>query len=207
MKLTKLMYVFLLILTVFCMASCAGNEETKETSGTKKVSDTSMIKGEFYTSYNLYYEQSDKLWSINYRKGSLLPAGTKVSSIQMGKARRNVQTLSFQVVDRNQTFTISFQPQFHPGLSLEKFRDRLFSSQTFEQLTKGLKKEEIENIKIGRIGPGMSKKAALVSYGYPPEHATPSTNANTWYYWLNRFHKMTLNFDDKGLTTGELPTM
>ena len=50
--------------------------------------------GERYTSYNLWYEHPQKLYSINYKKGSIIPAGSKVTDINVGRS-----AITFKVVD------------------------------------------------------------------------------------------------------------
>ena len=47
----------------------------------------------------------------------------------------------------------------------------------------------------------MSKKAVILSWGYPPELATPSTSLNAWKYWLKRFTSKIVRFDSDGKTT------
>jgi hypothetical protein len=39
-----------------------------------------------------------------------------------------------------------------------------------------------------------------VSFGYPPEHFTPSVQDNKWFYWMNRYVKKELRFDENGMT-------
>ena len=56
--------------------------------------------------------------------------------------------------------------------------------------------EEKSMIRRGAVGNGMSKEAVLISWGYPPEHRTLSTKANTWLYWRNRFMKKAVDFDN-----------
>jgi hypothetical protein len=35
--------------------------------------------------------------------------------------------------------------------------------------------------------------------GYPPPHATPLLDGNRWIYWTNRFNRIAVLFDDRGL--------
>ncbi|MCC6544368.1 MAG: hypothetical protein IT392_07700 [Nitrospirae bacterium] len=152
---------------------------------------------ELFTSYNLWFEKPDSLWSINYQKGEIIPAGTKINSVNL---KRN--KVVFTTSDNSTEYVINFTPKYHPGITLEQFRDRLFTNKTFDQLVRGFSKKEIEGIRSGQIVPGMSKKAVLVAYGYPPEHVTGSLDMNLWTYWSNRFKKTAVNFDKSGHTTG-----
>ncbi|MBU1183380.1 MAG: hypothetical protein KKF00_14705, partial [Proteobacteria bacterium] len=53
-----------------------------------------------------------------------------------------------------------------------------------------------ENIKKGIITLGMSKKAVLMAYGYPPTHKTPLLTSDIWHYWYARLHKVNVYFKD-----------
>jgi len=46
----------------------------------------------------------------------------------------------------------------------------------------------------------MSKKAVLICYGPPPEHATPNRNSNVWLYWKNKKMTERILFNTKNRT-------
>ncbi len=50
----------------------------------------------------------------------------------------------------------------------------------------------------------MSKEAVLVSYGPPPEHATPSLDNEKWKYWINKRKTKLVHFNvnNKTYNTG-----
>ena len=58
-----------------------------------------------------------------------------------------------------------------------------------------LSEEERSLVSQGRLREGMSKEAVLLARGYPPVHHTPSTAANTWTYWVGRFEKRRIEFE------------
>lgn len=157
-------------------------------------SDTKEQGKPLYTAYNLWYEKPDAMYSINYKKGTLIPAGTQVESVSMSK-----KEISFRRVGIDRTFLIQFTPKYHHDVTISEFKDRLFTTKKIQELTKGFTQKELECVKEGVIKSGISKKAVLAAYGYPPEHATASIKENTWKYWLDRFRQTTVNFDDKGL--------
>ena len=150
---------------------------------------------ELYNSYNMWFEKPDSMWSINYKKGAIIPAGTKIKSVKLERNK-----VVFTTFEHSNEFIINFTPKYHPGIDLEQFRDRLFTDKTFDQLVRGFSKKEIESIRSGVLKPGMSKKAVLVAYGYPPEHVTGSLEMDLWTYWINRFKKTNINFDKGGYT-------
>lgn len=159
-----------------------------------------------YTAYNLWFEKVDNVWSTNYKVGNVLPAGTKITNVQIGTKRRH-EVLAFTVPSLGDVqFIIHYNQKHHGSLAFSTFKDRLITTKDFAQLTKGFSKKEIEAIKCSRpyISKGMSKKAAVVAFGYPPEGSTPSTNLNTWKYWINRWRTILVRFNDKGQAEAEV---
>ncbi|MBN1627084.1 MAG: hypothetical protein JW944_11215 [Deltaproteobacteria bacterium] len=150
-----------------------------------------------YTAYNMWYElgKEDAMWAINYKTGIMIPAGTEVSSIMVKESQ-----IYFVTVDDKRRYTVNFNAKFHPGKRPTDYARMMFSEKDFLELTKGMSQTDIDGINEGLIMVGMTKKAVIVAYGYPPEHKTPDLNGNVWRYWLNRFSSTEINFDDDGKT-------
>ena len=147
-----------------------------------------------YTAYNLWYEHPQKLYSTGYEKGTMIPAGTAVSQVKVSR-----KAVSF--VDGSGTrFTVLFVAKHHPGLSAEQFADRLLTTKSLAELTKGMSTKEVEAIKQGKVETGMSKAAVLVAIGYPPEIRTPNTDLDTWTYWRDRFRSYPVTFANGKVT-------
>ncbi len=146
-----------------------------------------------YTAYTLWYENPKKMSSVNYHVGTIIPPGSKVIHISFRR-----KTIEFQLVDGGRRFSITFNPKFHPGVSIKEFTNRLFAAQPLEERIKKFSNQEKAMIRRSALGNGMSKEAVLVAWGYPPEHQTPSTNANTWLYWRNRFMTQAVDFNQNG---------
>ncbi len=153
--------------------------------------------GKLYTSYNLWYENPEKMSCINYHRGAMIPAGTEVSSVTIGK-RVFKQAITFTTAKDKVTYWIYFGKKFHPGVTIGTFKDRLFTEKSFDKLTEGLTEEEIAYVKRGELSTGMGKQAVLIARGYPPEHKTASIESNRWLYWESRFSKVAVQFDENG---------
>lgn len=153
---------------------------------------------EFYTSHNIWYEHANRIWSINYKKGAIIPAGTRVTGVNLSGGRS--PRLDFSVEETGLRCSVFIQPKFHPGVSPSQYSSRMLTPANLAQLTEGFGEDELECVRVGTIESGISKKACLVAYGYPPEHFTPSLEANRWYYWVNRFMKKELVFDQNDRT-------
>ena len=144
-----------------------------------------------YTAYNIWFEQPTKVYSTNYEKGNLFPAGSEVKEVN-----RSSRKLEFTDPKLNMKFSVEFVGKHHPGVTGEQWADRFLTTRDFAALTKGLTAAEIKAIRAGQVQAGMSKKAVLVSVGYPPEIATVSTELDTWKYWRHRFGSYLVQFSD-----------
>jgi hypothetical protein len=159
-----------------------------------------------YTAYNIW-KHDDVVFCINFKSGDeIIPAGTRVRDVAIVKIPYDVRKpqgdhykrLEFTVADTNEQIRVRFVSRWHPGQTLESYRDMMFTTKNFAELTDGLSAEEIEAIRKGVVEKGMSKRAVLITYGPPPEHATASLDKDIWAYWMNKLKKKNICFDDAG---------
>jgi hypothetical protein len=195
MKNRTLFYLFLISLVGFAiiMAGCAQPPKKEPTAGAR-----------LYTAYNIWKHDSDRhMDCINFKSApTFIPAGTPVSGAKIrvfGQgAGSAVEKIQFRISSTGETIKIGLRSRWHPGKSLEDYFDRIFTTQNFGQLTEGLSEAEIAAIKEGTVVEGMSKRAVLIAYGYPPEHRTPSLDADAWTYWMNTLAQKVIRFDQDG---------
>ncbi len=165
-----------------------------------------------FTAHNIWYEAGKEkaLWCINYKKGIMIPAGTEVRHVRLTRAAMKKPgpkppAISFVTVRNGRQFYVNFKKRFHPGKTIHDYMNTMFTRKNFTEQTKGLKTNEIEAIRKGVIVLGMSKRAVVTSYGYPPEHRTASVHDNVWTYWMNRFRSKEFHFDTNGETVYPVP--
>jgi len=151
---------------------------------------------QIYTAYNLWYQNPQKVFAINYKVGKILPAGSEVTDVKIKKGRG--AHLAFTVKNTRQKFKVFYSQKYHGSVTIDKFRNRMFTKKTFAELTSDLTPIEIEAIKAGKAQTGMSKKAIAICVGLPPEHKTPTLKSNTWLYWSSRARKFAITFDENG---------
>lgn len=149
-----------------------------------------------YTAYNIWFEKAEKIYSINYKKGNIIPVGTAVDQVNIITAP--APHIQFRVMEWNQIFNIYFESRYYPDLTIEQLMERTFTSKNFETLVQNLTSVEIDGIKNAKILSGMSKQAVLIAYGFPPSHMTTTLDMNTWTYWRNRWVKDLVEFDEQG---------
>ncbi len=121
----------------------------------------------------------------------------------MKEVNRSSRKLEFVDVKSNMKFSIEFVGKHHPGVTAERWIDRFLTSSDFPALTRGLTAGEIKAIKAGEAKVGMSKRAVLLSVGYPPEVATASTDLDTWKFWRDRFRTYSVKFTDGKVSSSE----
>ena len=151
-----------------------------------------------YTAYNIWFEKPERIWSINYKKGAIIPAGTQVRDVEIMTTNRRHKAIIFTTVKEKKVFSIFWIKKYHPGKTIQQFEKSLFTTKKFDDLTSGMSEDEIVAIKKGEIVKGMNKKAVLVCYGPPPEHATFRQEHNVWAYWTSKFIRKKIFFDDNG---------
>jgi len=189
----------LLVLVMPLSAGAQLYEEPKEQpKDTPKVDKAKPAKT--YTAHNLWYEKPENISSINYATGTMIPAGTELSSIKVVGGLGRKPFIKLTTKEGGEEFRIYFKIKFHPGVTAKEFMKRMITDKPFEQLTKGLSAKEIEAIKEGRLVVGMSKEAVIMTRGYPPEHKTSSVKNDKWLFWENRFRKKAIHFDKEGRT-------
>ncbi|MCP4372652.1 MAG: hypothetical protein GY797_31770 [Deltaproteobacteria bacterium] len=155
-----------------------------------------------YTAYNIWFEKPERIWSINYKKGAIIPAGTQVRDVEIITTNRRHKAIIFSAVKEKRAFSIFWIKKYHPGKTIQQFKKNLFTTKKFDELTSGMSEDEIAAIKKGEIVMGMNKKAVLVCYGPPPEHATFTQDHNVWTYWTSKFIRMRIYFNDDGKVKG-----
>lgn len=160
--------------------------------------NTASAADRLFTAYNMWFEMPQKMYSTNYQKGNILPAGSEVKDVN-----RSSRKLEFVDVKSNTKFTIEFVAKHHPGVTPDQWIDRLLTPRDLSTLTRGFSADEIKAIKAGQAKVGMSRKAVLVSVGYPPEVATASPDLDVWKFWRDRFRSYLVKFTDGKVSNSE----
>ena len=163
-------------------------------------------KSQMYTAYNIWRLSWHNMKCINYKaRNKFIPAGTKVRDIKIDILNRAHPTqrrevISFKIEGENWPIRIGFTRRYHPGKKIKDYLELMFTNKSFSGLTEGMTERELSAIQKGILVEGMSKKAVLTSYGYPPEHYTKSLDSDTWYYWMKKTQRKKICFDEYGRT-------
>lgn len=142
-------------------------------------------KTELYTQVSMWVDRN-KVSGTNFANGLHMPVNSKVKILEVSSSVIQLEYLGAQI-----RYDITTK---HTKQDAQKTLDRLFSTQKVD-LSKFSKKTQA-SIKDGKVEIGMSKEAVLLARGYPPMHATLSTQADLWKYWYHRFKTSTVTFKD-----------
>lgn len=199
----KIFVLFVGFFIIFSSGNTAGaDQETGETAAVK-----------YYTAYNIWIPrtQSD-YYTLHFKTTSnFLPAGTEVKDIKileviddmhssMSGSSDIIQYIQFSEVNREKTYKYKFYQPYHPELSIEEIKNRMFTTKTLDELCEGLEEGEIAAIKTGLVTDGMSREAVFIAYGPPADHKTQGYDSKRWTYYLNRKERIFINFIDTGKT-------
>lgn len=165
------------------------------------------IKKPLFTAYNIWKHESTKyMYAINFKSAPVfIPAGTpvydaKIINKDMAHNTSLRKKIQFKLVSTDEKIKISFRHRWHDDKDIEDYFNMMFTTNNFEELVKGFSPDVIDAIKKGIVIEGMSKDAVIVSYGYPPEHKTPSLENNEWFYWMTTVRKKKICFDKEEKT-------
>ena len=194
----KVIAILVLLMAWGCAQQGTGVQTGQPAAGQTEVAAEQQL----YTAYNIWRMRWYNMKCVNYKYGSdILPAGTMVKKVGTGSDNHTKKPyITFQTVYDNRVYKIYFTKNWHPGKSTNDYKNFLITTKTFDELTQGMTDPEIQAIKRGTVVNGMSKKAVLVAYGYPPEHRTGSIYNNTWIYWSNEKDTFRVCFDDNDKT-------
>jgi len=195
-------YQFLTVFALLFVAGCSTSSEYK----TQNIAAQQPVE-QRYTAYNIWLlpkRQAHNFRVINYKLPNMpiLPAGTAIREVSLnaqGASPGSMPSIKF-ITNDERVFNVAFTSGFHPGKSLKDYEAMMFSTSPFEEIIEGMSETEVTSIRSGVIKAGMSKQAVIASYGYPPEHRTPSLEDNQWMYWMSKYRTKKICFDAQELT-------
>ena len=146
-------------------------------------------EADVFTLVNLHPDEARRLlYSPNYLQHGLIPLCTKVKILSYGSRQ-----MTFRLVDSGREYAYLLHNAMREPF--EKNLDRFFGKSCDKAKIERMSKEDRDGIAAGRAARGMTKQGVALAIGDPPEHATPSLEANAWRYWKSRFDTMIVHFE------------
>jgi hypothetical protein len=150
--------------------------------------EASADSADRYLQTNLHYDaHTTEISSLHYLRGGMIPRCTRVT---LGPLEKDHATV---VVASSGTRYV-YQFSKHTPKPWDAHLDRLFGRTCDQGAVKRLSAVDQKGVKQGQALAGMTKEGVKLALGIPPEHATPSMDADVWTYWTSRFNKLTVTF-------------
>lgn len=206
------MNVSRLISALLCMTLAVLSTESAVSASEK----AEKIAGKtYFTAANIRYDKPGRIDSTNFIWDTFIPVGTEVTIKEVNdKETFDVTSNAIQeehairFVDKGGVVykMVFVKKTAAPQQTVLTLFERYFSAE--DPLAPGgqfsaLSPAEQANVKKGVIASGMSRKAVLMAYGYPPGRSTPSLESNIWRYWLNRRKSITVKFENDAVVLPE----
>ncbi len=203
--LIHLRLVLFVTIVAAVLLSCAA-QKTEEQIRMEELADEILNSGKpVYMAHNLWFENPHRIESINFNgHPHRIAAGAEIETIRLAYKDPSASNkyIRFRIKGDDEDYRLVFQYKYQSNgqrkLTSEELVARTFTTMPFQQMTAGLMQDEIDNIRQGTIQKGMSKKAVLMSWGYPPLHYTRDLDETRWYYWKKRLVQDCVYFDENG---------
>lgn len=185
----KRYHLSVLAVLLVLLSACNSTNVAKD----KKAKNPLFDSATAYTDVNLHpYQDRNRLTTINYLLPGFIPRCTKVT---FNKITPEVAVFTVEDSGKQYNYFLSG----HTKMALRDHLKKVFapSCKKASEIS-SLNEKDREGIKTADVKKGMTKQGVLYAVGYPPDHRTPSTDANQWTYWNNRFDQFLVVFNDEG---------
>lgn len=133
-----------------------------------------------------------KLYALNYQLPEMIPV---CSEIRVD----SIKTKAIKITYQGSHYSYLWDGHTKKaGQSLAENFQLFFGKECDKNALAKLNKKDKAGVEEGTAQVGMSKQAVLFAMGYPPIHATPTIEENSWLYWRNRFGKRAIEFSKDG---------
>ena len=160
------------------------------------VSFADIEKGKTYqTLVNLHTDPNKKLaYTMNYQlTGGLIPV---CSDIKIKKVKKKYIQFDYKGVEYLYKWDGHTRKA---GKSTQDVAALFFGEKCDEKKIKSLSKTDQDGIRKGEPLLGMTRQGVLFAMGRPPFHVNADLEASSWMYWINRFNRVQIHFNEKGI--------
>ena len=137
-------------------------------------------------------EERAVLYAANFQRSGLISMCTPVELVDLDSERlvfRNLKTeKTYEYVDHDAAAE-PFQAHLARYFGTDCERDSVAQMSEIDR----------KGIRQGKALEGMTKHGVVLAMGYPPLHVNPTLESDRWIYWMNRFNRVAILFDEAGL--------
>lgn len=137
--------------------------------------------------------KGNRLFGINYQRPNLIPMCAELTVQEVERKQ-----ISFMYQGVTYPFILDKHTR-KAGQSLQQSAAHYFGKSCDKAAAAKLGEIDQKGIRVGRPYVGMSKEGVLFAMGRPPFHANRSLESSEWVYWLNRWNRIILKFDENGV--------
>jgi len=174
------------------MSACTST--TESSSGEAQTNVPDLVEGHTVVALvNIHADHANnRLYALNYQMKKLIPMCSQFVIEDIGDKE-------IEISHRGTTYNYLWDKHTRKaGQSLKQNFNTFFGEKCDSDKVKQLSTIDQEGIKKGRPIVGMTKEGVKFAMGLPPIHATPSIDSNRWTYWINKWAKNMIEFDDNG---------
>lgn len=145
------------------------------------------------TRYHIWYKDPANISMLNYMEGSFIPAGTVIEPIEIERGSYDIWgtvsvtdgMLKFRTPADGKEYTMKYDEHL-TMMPIEEFLRQLFTTDPAADIYKNVPKNDLKNVKNGKLKTGMNRNSILVLLGPPARSRTTDLNNQSWLYWKNR---------------------
>jgi hypothetical protein len=153
-----------------------------------------MVGQEVYLLTNLHPdEENARLYSTNYQLPGRLKVCTKVRITKLSKKK-----MKFELVDSPREYEYLLHKKSTPEGFAENIK-KYFGPECPQAEIDGMSEVDRKGIKKARALVGMTKRGVIIAMGYPPAHVTHDLDYEEWMYWMNKWSRDAIEFNDAGI--------
>lgn len=177
--------LFALFCAAVLLAGASGCASTADMAEVLQQPEGTQIR----TRYHLWYTDPDNVSALNIMQGKFLPAGTVIEPVGVrrgyydifGKVSLVDGAITFRT-EAGEEFTVRYDARLHM-MPIEEFIRQLFTTDEPDTICAAVPKEDMDNVKLGKLTPGMHLESVLVVLGPPAKSRTTLLTNQSWLYW------------------------
>ncbi|TPH15102.1 outer membrane protein assembly factor BamE [Litorilituus lipolyticus] len=182
-----------LVITSSALTGCGSTAESSADLATNYPGFSEGAK--VYSIVNLHPDSpKNRLYAMNYQLPRVLPICSEFII-------QDIATKRIELTYKGMDYYYDWDKYTRSaGQSLAENFNLFFSESCDEAKAKvkQLSQLDQDGIKKGKPLVGMSKEGILLAMGRPPIHATPDLEGNSWTYWINKWARNIIEFDENG---------
>lgn len=187
---TKLTLPLLALTLVACTSTSSSSGSQSSTTNR----NTGFVEGGTVVALvNIHADYANnRLYALNYQMSNLIPMCSKF-------VIEDISSKEIKISHQGKKYSYLWDKHTRAaGQSLEENFNTFFGESCDSDRVKKLSKIDQEGIAKGTPLIGMTKEGVKYAMGIPPIHATASLDENNWTYWINKWARNILEFDEKG---------